>query len=147
MPDYPIPKFHFQVQFSSLDVPVSFTEVSGLETESQIIEYRTGNGKKYEQIKMPGLTKFANITLKRGIVEKSSKVNDWLAAIQDFKNINRETVTIRLLDEENKPMSTWTVSNAWTAKITTSESKADGNEVAIESMELVHEGISVITES
>ena len=66
--EYPIPKFHFQVEWGN-EFRIGFTEVSGLDFETEVIEYREGNSKKYNKSKQPGLTKFSNITLKRGTFE------------------------------------------------------------------------------
>ena len=66
--DYPIPKFHFQVEWGE-NFRIGFTECSGLDFETEVIEYREGNSKKYNKSKQPGLTKFTNITLKRGTFE------------------------------------------------------------------------------
>ncbi len=65
--NWSLPKFYFKVYFGSADSGVSFQEVSGLETETQIIEYRHGDNKAFSPIKMPGIAKFGNVTLKKGI--------------------------------------------------------------------------------
>ena len=64
MADYPLPKFHFQVEWGG--TKIGFTEVSGLDVETEVIEYREGSSKEYNKTKQPGLTKYSNITLKRG---------------------------------------------------------------------------------
>src|SRR6476659_8089864 len=64
--NYPLPKFHFQVDWGG--TRLGFTEVSGLEFETEVIEYREGSSKTYNKSKQPGLTKFSNVTLKRGVV-------------------------------------------------------------------------------
>ena len=63
--DYPLPKYHFQVERGD-GFRIGFTEVSGLDFETEVIEYREGNYKKYNKTKQPGLTKYSNVTLKRG---------------------------------------------------------------------------------
>ena len=139
---WPLPKFYFIVSLGSQDSAVPFQEVTGLETETQIIEYRHGDSKKFSAIKMPGISKFGNITLKKGIFTKDNNFFKWFSAIK-MNTLRRETVTIQLLDEQGSPTMTWTLTNAWPTKITGTDLKSDANEVAVESMELAHEGITI----
>ncbi len=67
MADYPLPKFHFQVEWGG--AKMAFTELSGLDVETEVIEYREGNSPEYFKTKMPGMQKFSNIILKRGTFE------------------------------------------------------------------------------
>ena len=64
MAKYPLPKFHFSVDWGGTNI--GFTEVSGLDVETEVIEYRQGASPEYSKIKMPGMQKFSTITLKRG---------------------------------------------------------------------------------
>ncbi len=139
---WPLPKFYFKVSLGSQDSTVSFQEVTGLETETQIIEYRHGDSKVFSAIKMPGISKFGNVTLKKGIFTKDNNFFKWYSAIK-MNTIRRENVTIQLLDEQGSPAMTWTLTNAWPTKITGTDLKSDANEVAVESMELAHEGITI----
>ena len=66
----------------------------------------------------------------------------WYDAIK-MNTIKRETVTIQLLDESGSPTMTWTLANAWPIKITGSDMKSDANELAVETLELAHEGLTV----
>ena len=66
---WPLPKFNFKVKLGSQNNTVSFQEVSGLETETQIIEYQHSNCKEYTSLKMPGIAKTGNMTLKKGVFE------------------------------------------------------------------------------
>ncbi|MFK7934999.1 MAG: phage tail protein [Saprospiraceae bacterium] len=140
---WPLPKFYFKVTFGDKGSG-SFQEVSGLDTETQIIEYRAGNSRQFSNIKMPGLQKFSNVTLKRGVFENSNSLFDYLTAIK-MNTIERITVSIELLDESGKPQMTWTLANAWPTKITGTDLKSDGNEIAIESIELAHERLTIKT--
>lgn len=140
--NWPLPKFYFKVFIGSEDSAVSFQEVSGLETETQIIEYRHGDNKAFSTIKMPGIAKVGNVTLKKGIFTKDNNFFKWYSTIK-MNTIKRETVTIQLLDEQGSPTMTWTLTNAWPTKITGTDLKSDANEVAIESMELAHEGLII----
>ena len=139
---WPIPKFYFTVNLGSQGSTVSFQEVSGLDTETQPIEYRHGDSKQFSTIKMPGIMKSGNITLKKGIFVKDNNFWKWYDAIK-MNTIKRETVTIQLLDEKGSPTMTWTLANAWPTKISGADLKSDANEVAVETLELAHEGLTI----
>jgi len=144
MPDfkYPLPKFHFELEWGG--TRFGFTEVSGLDVETEVIEYREGNLPSYNKTKQPGLTKYTDVTLKRGIIlDDFDYFNQWVktAMFQEKKEQYRRTVTIKLLNEEHKAIIVWTLSKAWPSKIQSTDLKADGNEVAIETLTFVHEGL------
>ncbi len=137
---WPLPKFHFQVKWDSQ--VMSFQEVSGLDIQSEEIKYRAGDSPVFSVIKMPGMTKYGNVTMKKGIFKGDNKFWDWISQIK-MNTIKRLPVTISLLDEEGKPTMVWTLSNAWPTKVSGTDLKAEGNEVAIETIEIVHEGLIV----
>lgn len=137
---WPMPKFHFQVKWDA--EVMSFQEVSGLDVEAQPIEYRHGDSPEFSTIKMPGIKKSGNVTMKKGIFKSDNKFWDWFKEIK-MNTIKRVPVTISLLDETGAPTMVWTLTNAWPTKITGTDLKSDGNEVAIESIEIVHEGITI----
>jgi phage tail-like protein len=141
MADYPMPKFHFSVEWAP-GTRIGFTEVTGLTMESDVIEYREGSSPLFHKIKQPGLQKLTNITLKRGVFVGDIEFNDWMDTIS-MNTVERRDVTIKLLNENHEPVITWQVLNAWPVKVQSSDLKADGNEVAIETMELAHEGIKI----
>lgn len=135
---WPLVKFSFQVKWD--DKELIFQEVTGLSAETQVIEYRGGNSKVYSTVKMPGLQKFGNVTLKKGIFKGDKDLWTKYDLIK-MNTIKRSTITISLLDETNEVAMTWTLTNAFPAKITVTDMKSDGNEVAVETMELAHEGL------
>ncbi len=137
---WPMPKFHFQVKWDS--EVMSFQEVSGLDIESQPIEYRHGDSPEFSTIKMPGIKKTGNITMKKGVFKSDNKFWDWFNQIK-MNTVKRIPVTISLLDETGAPTMVWTLANAWPTKITGTDLKSDGNEVAIESIEIAHEGLTI----
>lgn len=139
---WPLPKFYFSVILGSQNNPVLFQEVSGLETENQVIEYRNDNNKTFSTIKMPGIAKTGNVTLKKGIFAKGNKFFDWYSSIK-MNVLKKETVIIQLLDQQGNPTMTWTLTNAWPTKITGTDLKSDGNEVAVETIEIAHEGLTI----
>lgn len=137
---WPLPKFYFQVKWG--DQEMSFQEVSGLDIESTPIEYRHGDSKEFSVIKMPGIKKTGNVTMKKGIFKGDNKFWTWFSKIK-MNVIERLAVTISLLDEGGAPTMVWTLANAWPTKITGTDLKSDGNEVAIESIEIAHEGLTI----
>jgi phage tail-like protein len=91
---------------------------------------------------MPGLRKFSNVTLKRGIVKSDNDFFKWLSTIK-LNKVERRDVIISLLDETHSPVMTWKIANAFPVKLEGPGLKASGNEVAIESIELAHEGLEL----
>jgi len=94
---WPISKFYFRVDFGNGLGNASFQEVSGLDIESQVIEYRDGDSKEFSTIKMPGIVNYGSVTLKKGVLANDNKFFDWYAKI-NMNTISREQVTITLLD-------------------------------------------------
>ncbi|WP_229261406.1 phage tail protein [Duganella margarita] len=135
-----MPKFYFRVKWDSNEM--SFQEVSGLDVQSEEIKYRHGNSPVFSVIKMPGMKKYGNITMKKGVFKGDNKFWDWLNAIK-LNTIKRVPVTISLLDEAGNDTMVWTLTNAWPTKISSTDLKSEGNEVAIESIEIVHEGLTI----
>lgn len=140
MATYPLSKFHFQVEWGG--TKIGFTEISGLDSELEVIEYRQGASPEYSKIKMPGMRKYSNITMKRGMFQGDNEYYEWLNSVQ-LNTIERRDITISLLNQDHEPIVIWKVRNAFPTKVQSTDLKADGNEVAIESMEIVHEGLSI----
>jgi len=138
---YPIPKFHFQVQWGG--TRVGFTEVTGLDMQVEVIEYREGSSLEYHKTKMPGLQKFSNLTLKRGTIPGDSDFYKWINTI-NLNTAERRDIIISLLNEMHAPVMTWKAKNAFPVKVQASDLKSDGNEVAIETLELAHEGLNIL---
>ena len=140
---YPLPVFHFTVEWGG--TRIGFSEVSGLTQENQAIEYRDGSFPEYSSIKMPGLRKFSNVTLKRGVVQGDNDFFKWLSTVK-LNTVERRDLIISLLNEEHQPVMQWNVMKAFPVKVEGPGLKATGNEVAIESIELAHEGLTVKNE-
>jgi phage tail-like protein len=137
---YPLPKFHFQVQWGG--TKVNFTEVTGLEVSADVIEYRDGASLEFHKIKMPGMQKFSNITLKRGKFQKDNDFYVWWTQISMNTVIRRDLIIV-LLNENHAPVFTWNVKNAFPVKVNAGDLGADKNEVMIETLELAHEGLTM----
>jgi len=142
---YAIPKFHFVVEFGGSEF--NCTEVSGLGFETEIIEYRGGADKKFHKTKQAGLRKYGNITGKRGTFEDTSKefYDQWAKTVyyQEKGDQYRGDLTIKLLDEAGSPVVTWQATNTFISKLTSTDLKADANEVAIETVEWVIEELII----
>jgi len=130
-------KFRFEVNWGG--TKMGFTEVTGLHAETEVIEYRTGNTPGDTKMKKAGLKKYSNIVLKRGMLEKDKEFFAWWK--QTFEAKYKRDITIKLLNESGVPVVHWSVAQAWPIKVDSPDLKADGNEIAIESIELAHEGL------
>jgi len=143
--DDPYPAYAFEVLFTGISddgkaVKGSFMEVTGLGVEITPIEYRNGS----EDItvrKIPGLKKFSNITLKFGVTGDLAFWN-WIVAGMNGL-VQRTEGTIILLNENRQEVMRWTVQRAWPCKVTPPSLNAKNNEIAIEALEICHEGLAV----
>ena len=136
----PVPAFNFRVEMQGIDV-AAFSEVSGLTAEGDAIEYREGTDMRNTVRKLAGLRKYTNIQLKRGYTQNDLLWN-WYADIA-AGTIERRPVAIVLMDEAHQDVLRWNVEEAWINKIEGPALKASGNEVAVEMVELCHEGITL----
>lgn len=137
---WPVPKFRFKVMCG--DKEMSFQEVSGLQMEAEEIKYRAGDYKQASVIKMPGLIKYSNVTMKKGVFKDDNSYWEWMSQIK-FNIIARISITISLLDEADGVIMVWNLANAWPIKVVATDLKAEGNEVAIETIEIAHEGLTI----
>ena len=143
--DDPYSSLNFQVTITGVlddgkSVRASFTEVSGLEVEVTPIEYRNGS----EDItvrKVPGLKKFPNIVLKRGITGDLTLWH-WMKTVLDGQ-AKRAEGTIVLLDESRQEVMRWNFRRGWPCKLSGPVLKAKGNEISVETLEICHEGLEI----
>lgn len=140
MAEYPIPKFHFEVQWGG--TKIGFTEVTGLEVTTDKIEYRDGSSKEYHKIRMPGMQTFGDLTLKRGVFAGDNEFYDWWNTVA-LNTVERRDITISLLNEAHEPVVVWKIKKAWPTKVTSTDLNASGNETAIETLVLTHEGLTM----
>ena len=138
---WPFPSFFFKVSISNVG-DISCSEISGLEVEYDVIEYRAGDSKIFTKTKMPGLLKTNEITLKKGIFKDDKTMWDWINKIK-LNTIQRESATVNLMDESGSVAKTWKIANVWPKKFTIEGFKAESNTPAFESLILVHEGVTV----
>lgn len=137
--DDPFRNFRFRVEIDGV-AEAHFSEVAIGETTTEAIDYREGTEATHVR-KLPGLTKYGNITLKRGVTD-SQVIWQWHKDILDGKiGEKRKTVSITVIDEAGKDKARFVVAEAWPTKYDPSDLNAKGNEVFIELLELVNEGI------
>ncbi len=142
----PYKNFNFLVTIDGISgaeggVQGQFSEVSGLETEIEVIEYRNGGDATNTVRKLQGLQKFSNITLKRGFVADLTFWN-WIDSAMQGQ-VTRTTVSITLLDEARNPVLQWNFVRAWPCKWKASPLNAQCREIVIETLEICHEGMSI----
>ena len=138
--DDPYKGFNFLVEIDGITV-AAFCEVSGLTSATEVIEYRNGSDKLNTVRKLPGLTTYANIVFKRGVTQNTELWN-WRKAIEQGTP-DRRSGAIVLLDDERNPVRRWRFTDGWPAKIEGPELNAKGNDVAIETIEIAHEGLTL----
>jgi phage tail-like protein len=138
---WPMPKFRFEVDFGSM-TGIAFQEVSGLEAETQIIEYRKSNSPLFSTEKMPGIAKYGNVTMKRGVFVNDNTFWNWYSQIT-MNTIARITVLVKLLDEKGNVTMQWQLNNAWPTKISSTDLKSDASEVAVDTIEIAHEQLII----
>jgi phage tail-like protein len=138
--EWPVPKFRFEVTWDS--AKISFQEVSGLDVEAQPIEYRAGDSPNFSVTKMPGIKKYTDVTMKKGMFKGDKSFTEWFAGIT-MNTIKRKAVTISLLDEKASALVIWKLTNAWPTKITGTDLKSTANEVAIETIVIAHDGLEI----
>jgi phage tail-like protein len=138
MATYPFVKFRYKVDIKDVGV-AGFSEVSGFDASIDVVEYRNGDEKPATPAKLPGLRKYSNVTLKWGATD-SLEVYDWMAGWLE-KAGERKDVTVTLLDDEDAEKAAWTITDAWPVKYTAPEFNSTSSEVAIEQLEIAHEGL------
>lgn len=135
----PYRNFRFKVEIDGLKI-AAFAEATISDSTTEPIEYREGTDITTVK-KLSGLTKYGNLTLKRGLTD-STDIYKWRdAVVQKGAIKNRKNVSLILVDEEGADKSRWDMVFAWPTKYDPSDFNAKGNEVLIETLEIVHEGI------
>ncbi|MGH3031352.1 MAG: phage tail protein [Gaiellaceae bacterium] len=136
----PFPGFQFVVEIDGVTT-AAFKEVSGLDGSVDVIEYREGADVSPTTRKIPGLVRYANVVLSRGLTD-SRDLYDWWNAIVSGK-ADRRAASIVLLDAEQNPVRRWKLRAAWPARYAVSTLDAATSGVVIETLELAHEGFEL----
>jgi phage tail-like protein len=135
----PLRNFRFRLEIDSITQGY-FSEVNIGDSSTDPIDYREGTDPTHVR-KLSGLTKYGNITLKWGVTD-SVELYEWHKAVVAAGAMdNRKTVKIVVIDEAGTDKASFLVSEAWPTKYDPSDLNAKGNEVFIELLELVNEGI------
>ena len=137
---YPYTQFNFLLEIDGV-VSAGFTEVSGITMESDVIEYREGNEATHVR-KLPGLSKYGNITLKRGFTD-NTELADWRKTVTDGMTVRKDGAII-LMNEAGEPALRWEFKNGFPSKLEGATLNATANEVAMESMELAVESVALV---
>ena len=136
-PSDPFASFNFKLEIEGITI-AGFSEVTGLNTESNIIDYREGD-EGITPRKLSGLNKFGNLTLKRGLtIDKQLYELRKTVVDGDIKRVNLSVVA---QNEKHDEVARWNVFNAWISKMMAPDMKANANEIAVETVEFVHEGV------
>jgi phage tail-like protein len=135
----PYTSFNFLVEIDGVTVG-GFSECSGLTAETDHIDYRTG-AEEATVRKLPGLHKYPNIVLKRGFTA-SKELWEWRKKVINGRT-DRRSGSITLLDEARKPALEWKFRDGWPSKWDGPTLNGKNNEVAIEALEICHEGVEL----
>ena len=142
--NYPYRVFRYQVEIDGIS-RAGFSEVSGMSASTDAVEYREGDDLRNTPRKLPGLTKFGNVTLRWGVTGDNEFI-DWICSVAPTNTtpptgMVRHNVTITLMDDAGSPGPSWNLINAWPVGYTVPDLNGMGGDVAIESVELCHEGL------
>ena len=139
----PYRNFRFRVELDGITT-AAFSEATVPDSTTDPVDYREGTDPTHQR-KLSGLTKYGNVTLKKGITD-NLELYDWRKRIEASGALqNRMNISLILVDEEGNDKSRWDIVEAWPTKYDPSDFSAKGNEVLIETLEIVHEGISRVS--
>lgn len=133
----PFRSYRFRVEIDGM--VYGFSDATGFESTVDVVDYREGSDPTHFR-KLSGLTKYSNITLKWGNTD-SLDLYKWYKSVIDG-DIQRKNMSITVLDEMGNDKSRWEIEGAWPTKYKAPDFNAKGNEIAVESLEIVHEGIT-----
>ncbi len=151
---YPLTKMNFLVTVEGVNGTAAFSEVSGVEASVDVIEFRQGNSHSLAPVKIPGLVKHGNVTLKMGYTLDSA-FKTWIQeCVSEVRGeMPRQKVSIELIDINGGAPSSavtsitgtrvWVLTNAWVTKYSAPDLNASASEVAIESVELAYEELII----
>ena len=138
MASYPYGRFRYKVEIDGIEAG-GFSEVTVFDASIDGMEYREGDMGQ-TPMKIQGLKKYGNITLKTGLAD-SRALYDWMIAGVNGE-VERKTITITLLNATEAAVASWRVINAWPVKYTGPDFSATSSEVAVETLEIAHEGMT-----
>jgi phage tail-like protein len=136
----PFKNYSFVVEIDGI-ASSAFKSVSGLAAEAEVIEYREGSDPLSSSRKLPGRVRYPNVRLSRGLTTTRDLWDWWETVVNG--TVDRRNVAIILLDDSRTEVLRWFLRDAWIAKFEAPDLDASGNEVAIETIELAHEGLDL----
>lgn len=136
----PFRSFNFIVDLGDA-AAAGFSECNGLSSDGDAADYREGTDFAQTVRKLPGLRKYSNVTLKRGMTQNDALFNWYRNIVNGIPD--RRNVTITLMNEERTEVIAWTLENAFVNKYEANSFNASSNDVAVETIELVHEGLTM----
>lgn len=146
----PARTFRFHVTSDAFDGSAQFSNITGFGVTTDVVEYREGNDLRDTPIKVPGMIKYGNVTFKRGMTGDASFIK-WIIGAMPAESgyhgvAEPHNITVGLLDDgsdatEETPFCAFTLLHAWPANLTMPDLNASSSEVAIETLEIVHEGL------
>ena len=141
----PLVSYHFHVEIDGIS-QAQFKECSGLESTSEIIEYKEANKDSVTVVrKQPGALKYSDIVLKRGITD-IMELWDWRKKVEQGKiDEARKNGSIVMYSQGDQEIARWNFVEGWPSKISGPQAKADSNEVAIEEMTMAPEGLERVS--
>lgn len=141
--NYPYSQFNFLVAWDNMDgdtVDAGFQEVSGLGLEVNVTEYRAGNAKTNEAIKVTTTAKASDATFKRGVIG-AHDLYEWINLVRDGNQDQLKKVTVTLMSESREPVMRWNLLAARPIKYTAPSFNGKGTDLAIEELVLSVERI------
>lgn len=138
---YPVPSMFFKVTIGTKG-EIPFQTVTGLKTKYQVVEYRSGNSKEFENIKMPLSKSSSDVVLRKGMFKGNTTLFDWFMEVK-LNKIKRESVTIELLNEESKSIFKWILKEAFPKEVSFGELDSMNASFAVEELIIAHEGLTL----
>ena len=145
--DYPLPSFHFQVEWGG--TKIGFSKIKNLAMRTNVIENRHGASPEYITSKQPGDQTYENFFLERTVFNGDNEFYDWwketkfLQEGESTGSIFRRDITISLLNENHEPIIVWKIKNAMPVRLSWSDLDAKGNDLLTETLEVACEGIVI----
>ena len=135
-----INRYHFLAEWGGNRV--EFLEISGLDISVDVVTMRNGSSPENSEMKIPGITKFHEVILKRNIVQGDNQFFEWIKT-NSFGSVERRNVTIHLLDNQHQPLMIWKLRNAFPAKYIGPVLISNDSNLATESLVLAHDGFDI----
>lgn len=135
-----INRYHFSVDWGGNRI--DFLEINGLNVEVEAISVRKGNSPEEMEMKIPGLLKYSEVSLKRTIEKGDNQLFEWIQT-KGFGTVERRDIVIKLLNENHEPIIIWKLRNCFPTKYIGPTLISNNSELAMETLVIVHEGMRI----